>query len=108
MRAIQNVLTLCASTPVEWYKDCREKPIRRHSSTAGIFSPLPSTLWVMAVRIEALIAATTCQPRSSCWISMRRGYIAALGAGVQTVMVSYSSWLGVKMHGQHYLLTDVL
>ncbi|HEY2685017.1 MAG TPA: glycoside hydrolase family 3 protein [Steroidobacteraceae bacterium] len=37
-----------------------------------------------------------------------QGYIAALGAGVQTIMVSYSSWRGLKMHGQHYLLTDVL
>lgn len=37
-----------------------------------------------------------------------QGYIGALGAGVQTVMVSYSSWRGLKMHGQRYLLTDVL
>ncbi|HVI98312.1 MAG TPA: glycoside hydrolase family 3 protein [Sphingomonas sp.] len=43
------------------------------------------------------------------------GYYAALDAGVQTVMVSYSSWNDVaagknygKMHGSHELLTDVL
>ncbi|WP_449757869.1 glycoside hydrolase family 3 N-terminal domain-containing protein [Dyella ginsengisoli] len=36
------------------------------------------------------------------------GYVAALGAGVQTVMASFSSWNGVKMHGNHALLTDVL
>ncbi len=36
------------------------------------------------------------------------GYVAAIGAGVQTVMASYSSWNGVKMHGNHGLLTDVL
>jgi beta-glucosidase len=36
------------------------------------------------------------------------GYIAAVKAGVQTIMVSYSSWNGVKMHGNKYLLTDVL
>ena len=36
------------------------------------------------------------------------GYEAALGAGAQTVMASYSSWWGVKMHGNHALLTDVL
>jgi beta-glucosidase len=37
-----------------------------------------------------------------------QGYIAALQAGVQTVMVSYSSWQGPKLHGQHYLITEVL
>ncbi|HEX5305132.1 MAG TPA: glycoside hydrolase family 3 protein, partial [Dyella sp.] len=36
------------------------------------------------------------------------GYVAALDAGVQTVMASFSSWNGVKMHGNHALLTDVL
>ncbi len=36
------------------------------------------------------------------------GYQAALGAGVQTVMVSFSSWQGRKMHGFRELLTDVL
>jgi beta-glucosidase len=37
-----------------------------------------------------------------------QGYIAALEAGVQTVMASYNSWRGAKMHAQHHLLTDVL
>src|SRR3984893_7578578 len=37
-----------------------------------------------------------------------QGYIAALQAGVQTVMASYNSWKGIKMHGQRYLLTDIL
>lgn len=43
------------------------------------------------------------------------GYYAALGAGVQTVMVSYNSWNDVqagenhgKMHGDRELLSDVL
>jgi beta-glucosidase len=36
------------------------------------------------------------------------GYVGALGAGAQTVMASYSSWRGVKMHGNRALLTDVL
>ncbi|MBV9317061.1 MAG: glycoside hydrolase family 3 protein [Gammaproteobacteria bacterium] len=36
------------------------------------------------------------------------GYEAALRAGVQTIMVSYSSWQGVKMHGNQALLTEVL
>ncbi len=37
-----------------------------------------------------------------------QGYIAAIEGGVQTVMASYNSWRGVKLHGQRYLLTDVL
>jgi beta-glucosidase len=36
------------------------------------------------------------------------GYIAAIKAGVQVVMVSYSSWQGTRMHANRYLLTDVL
>jgi beta-glucosidase len=36
------------------------------------------------------------------------GYIAAIRAGVGSVMVSYSSWNGQKMHGNRYLVTDVL
>ncbi|MBB6094862.1 beta-glucosidase [Povalibacter uvarum] len=36
------------------------------------------------------------------------GYPAAIDAGALTVMASYSSWQGVKMHGNHSLLTDVL
>jgi beta-glucosidase len=37
-----------------------------------------------------------------------QGYVAAVQSGVQTVMASYNSWQGVKMHGQRHLLTDVL
>jgi beta-glucosidase len=36
------------------------------------------------------------------------GYQAAILAGAQTVMASYSSWQGRKMHGNHALLTAVL
>lgn len=36
------------------------------------------------------------------------GYQAAIAAGVQTVMASYSSWHGQKMHGNRALLNDVL
>jgi len=36
------------------------------------------------------------------------GYIAALNAGAATVMASYSSINGQKMHGYKYWLTDVL
>ena len=35
-------------------------------------------------------------------------YAAAIQAGVGSIMVSYSSWNGAKMHGNKYLLTDVL
>ena len=35
-------------------------------------------------------------------------YRAAVRAGAGSIMVSYSSWNGVKMHGNKYLLTDVL
>jgi beta-glucosidase len=36
------------------------------------------------------------------------GYPAAIDAGVQAVMASFSSWQGVKMHANKSLLTDVL
>ncbi len=35
-------------------------------------------------------------------------YRAAIKAGVGSIMVSYSSWNGAKMHGNKYLLEDVL
>ena len=35
-------------------------------------------------------------------------YRAAIKAGVGSIMVSFSSWNGQKMHGNKYLLTDVL
>ncbi len=35
-------------------------------------------------------------------------YKAAVAAGVGSIMVSYSSWNGAKMHGNKHLLTDVL
>jgi beta-glucosidase len=36
------------------------------------------------------------------------GYFPAIEAGVLGVMASFSSWNGVKAHGNRYLLTDVL
>lgn len=36
------------------------------------------------------------------------GYVAAVKAGVGTVMASFSSWNGQKIHGHKYLLTTVL
>lgn len=37
-----------------------------------------------------------------------QGYPAAIEAGALTVMASFSSWNGVKLHGNRSLLTDVL
>ncbi|MCP4428092.1 MAG: hypothetical protein GY803_26700 [Chloroflexi bacterium] len=35
-------------------------------------------------------------------------YTAVIEAGAQNIMISYSSWGGMKMHGQEYLISDVL
>jgi beta-glucosidase len=35
-------------------------------------------------------------------------YYNAVIRGVSTVMVSFSSWNGVKMHANHFLVTDHL
>lgn len=37
-----------------------------------------------------------------------QGYISGLSAGALTVMASFNSWHGDKIHGSKYLLTDVL
>ncbi|MBY6211317.1 exo 1,3/1,4-beta-D-glucan glucohydrolase [Microbulbifer agarilyticus] len=37
-----------------------------------------------------------------------QGYFSSLRAGVQTVMASFNSWNGEKLHGSHYMLTEVL
>ena len=45
-------------------------------------------------------------------ISLRKihaaGYYTAIAAGVQSVMASFNSWNGKRVHGDHYLLTEVL
>ncbi len=35
-------------------------------------------------------------------------YIAAIEAGAESIMISYSGWGGTKMHAQKYLIADVL
>ena len=35
-------------------------------------------------------------------------YPAVIAAGARNIMISYSSWGGMKMHAQQYLITDVL
>ncbi|WP_163933615.1 glycoside hydrolase family 3 protein [Paraferrimonas sp. SM1919] len=37
-----------------------------------------------------------------------QGYVGGLTAGAQSVMASFNSWHGSKIHGDKYLLTDVL
>ena len=37
-----------------------------------------------------------------------QGYIGGLTAGAQSVMASFNSWQGEKIHGNHHLLTTVL
>jgi beta-glucosidase len=37
-----------------------------------------------------------------------KAYPDAIARGVSTIMASYSSWNGVKMHANKFLLTDVL
>lgn len=37
-----------------------------------------------------------------------QGYVTALNAGAQTVMASFNSWQGKKIHGHKYLMTEVL
>ena len=36
------------------------------------------------------------------------GYISAIKAGTNSIMASYSSWNGVKMHANKYLITNLL
>ena len=36
------------------------------------------------------------------------GYVEALKAGTSSIMASYNTWNGEKLHGHKYLLTDVL
>lgn len=36
------------------------------------------------------------------------GYYTAIAAGVQSVMASFNSWNGKRVHGDHYLLTEIL
>ena len=59
-------------------------------------------------RPTASIAATPAAPKPSCCSIHGQGYVAAIEAGVQTIMASYNSWNGWKLHGHQDLLTDVL
>jgi len=35
-------------------------------------------------------------------------YVDCIAQGVSTIMVSYSSWNGVKLHGHRFLITEIL
>lgn len=47
-------------------------------------------------------------PEAQLYAVHAAGYPAAIKAGALIVMASYNSWNGVKLHGDHYLLTDIL
>jgi beta-glucosidase len=47
-------------------------------------------------------------PESALIARHSPGYVAAINAGVLTVMASYSSWNGTKMHGNGSLMNQVL
>jgi beta-glucosidase len=47
-------------------------------------------------------------PESELVAIHAQGYVPAIDSGVLTVMASFSSWNGVKITGNHSLLTDVL
>ena len=50
---------------------------------------------------------TVCDEKTLRKIHLQ-GYIGAIKQNVGSIMVSYSSWNGLKMHENKYLLTDVL
>ena len=35
-------------------------------------------------------------------------YLDCISQGVSTIMASYSSWNGCKLHANHFLLTEIL
>ena len=37
-----------------------------------------------------------------------QGYMSAIESGVQTIMATFNSWNGSKVHGNNYLLNEVL
>ena len=64
----------------------------------GIFDPSPFLIDRGDMRIdEQTLRRTHLMP-----------YVAAVAAGAQVIMASFSSWNGLKMHAHRYLLTDVL
>ena len=50
----------------------------------------------------------TTLPENELFKEHGQGYVQALGVGAQTVMASFNTWNGQKIHGHKYLLTDVL
>ena len=50
----------------------------------------------------------TIMPLDQLLATHGQGYYEAIDAGVQTVMASFNRWNGKKIHGQKFLLTDVL
>jgi beta-glucosidase len=96
---------------------------RRVLASVKHFAADGGTTWGTARRYDWLTAAGNWQaPTESCQIDQGNAeideatlravhlapYRAAIEAGALNIMVSFSSWLGTKMHAHRYLLTDVL
>jgi beta-glucosidase len=47
-------------------------------------------------------------PEAELYRIHAQGYVGGLTAGAQSVMASFNSWQGKKIHGEKYLLTEVL
>ncbi|GIS01824.1 MAG: hypothetical protein CM15mP103_03750 [Gammaproteobacteria bacterium] len=69
---------------------------------------LRSILWVMAARFRGIDQGDTRLDKDSLLSIHGQGYYSAIAAGVQSVMASFNSWNGDKIHGNRELLTDVL
>ena len=63
-----------------------------------IQSPDATEYWIKMIKCQDACPVHT----DAC------GYVTAIAAGVGTIMPSYSSWNGIKLHGHSYLLNDVL
>ena len=81
------------------FVDCRGKISQSRLRS----SPAPSIFSATAARPAGRIKAIPSAMRRRCAIHLP-GYAAAIKANVGTIMVSYNSWNGQKMHGNKLLL----
>jgi len=58
--------------------------------------------------VEGIDANNTVMDLDSLKNIHMKGYVEAIKKGVSTIMVAFSSWNGVKMHANKFLLTDIL
>ncbi|TXG74092.1 hypothetical protein EZV62_002671 [Acer yangbiense] len=69
--------------------------------------PVPSTLWETVAQPRASMRTTVINLNGLLSIHMP-AYYNTISKGVASVMVSYSSWNGKKMHANHELVTGFL